>query len=666
MKKTLLFLIYFLLIQNQTNSQSLWNLGYRPGETWDVAGDTSIQNLVNILNDTSLISLDFPNQERYLSAAQILAVNHGSSERSFISAKLNRFANFNSPNFKWEYYYKYQQIRGFLGDSGAIAGMDSIVRFSPELTYRLNAIGYLSVVGKFEYYDTVKKTFLTGSADERDNAIELLGYYGKDSRFSDEASNLLGEIVSDSTTRVGPGGISAISTASVLAKFNKPRAIQLLNQRFQSSIGEERLDFFIELQSLDSAGQPERSMYVVPLESDEITRSLYIPIYSMIKNNNYTKRFIQPFYIKFVKDQWQTETSTMIKWNIKDFLDAFIPTRLPDTVALSSYLDTLISLKNQVTNYGWLGDSFFSIQLDNILTTIHNYIVAGDSNNCGRQIKFFQQGVDSVYNDSTHANNRFLTPEGWKFLHYNAQYILDRLPVPPSQFKLNMNINGNGGVNKSPNYDLYDSANTVQLTAIPSTGYFFSSWSGDASSSTNPLPLVMNGNMTVTATFIQSTFVITASTGANGTISPSGEVNVNYGASQIFTITPNTGYHIDSVFVDNIYVGNLPIDTISNVTANHSISAKFAINQYTLTIQLNGSGTVLLNPNQSTYSYGASVQLTAKAATGSGEQIVKPQLPAPKGWKFDHWELDASGTANPITITMNANKNVRAVFVPTY
>ncbi|GAH77647.1 unnamed protein product, partial [marine sediment metagenome] len=48
---------------------------------------------------------------------------------------------------------------------------------------------------------------------------------------------------------------------------------------------------------------------------------------------------------------------------------------------------------------------------------------------------------------------------------------------------------------------------------------------------------------------------ITASAGANGGITPSGSVNVNYGGSQAFTITPDTGYHIADVLVDGSSVG---------------------------------------------------------------------------------------------------------------
>ncbi len=50
-------------------------------------------------------------------------------------------------------------------------------------------------------------------------------------------------------------------------------------------------------------------------------------------------------------------------------------------------------------------------------------------------------------------------------------------------------------------------------------------------------------------------YTIQASAGANGSISPSGTVNVFSGANQSFTITPNSGYHVADVVVDGGSVG---------------------------------------------------------------------------------------------------------------
>lgn len=74
----------------------------------------------------------------------------------------------------------------------------------------------------------------------------------------------------------------------------------------------------------------------------------------------------------------------------------------------------------------------------------------------------------------------------------------------------------------------------------------------------------------------QTQFAITAAAGPNGSISPAGNTNVNSGDSQIYIITPNTGYVIDTLIVDGIAVPASPVYTFSNVTAPHYINAYFA------------------------------------------------------------------------------------------
>ncbi len=72
-------------------------------------------------------------------------------------------------------------------------------------------------------------------------------------------------------------------------------------------------------------------------------------------------------------------------------------------------------------------------------------------------------------------------------------------------------------------------------------------------------------------------YTITATSGPNGTISPSGAIEVVQGNNQIFTITPNTGYVIEDVVVDSGSVGPVASHTFSNVTAAHSITATFIL-----------------------------------------------------------------------------------------
>ncbi|MEJ5260058.1 MAG: LamG-like jellyroll fold domain-containing protein [Anaerohalosphaeraceae bacterium] len=69
---------------------------------------------------------------------------------------------------------------------------------------------------------------------------------------------------------------------------------------------------------------------------------------------------------------------------------------------------------------------------------------------------------------------------------------------------------------------------------------------------------------------------------------------------------------------------------------------------YTLTISA-ANGTVSVSPNKASYTSGETVTLTAVPASG---------------YLFSGWSGDASGSANPLVLTMNGNKTVQAAFTP--
>ena len=139
---------------------------------------------------------------------------------------------------------------------------------------------------------------------------------------------------------------------------------------------------------------------------------------------------------------------------------------------------------------------------------------------------------------------------------------------------------------------------------------------------------------------------IAASAGAGGTIVPSGLVNVPCFGSQTFTITPNTGFSVQDVQVDGGSVGAVTSYTFNSVTTDHTIVATF-INQYTLTLTSLGVGSIAASPSQPSYASGTIVHLTPNPGVGFG---------------FSVWGGDASGSANPLNVTMDANKSISAAF----
>jgi len=71
-------------------------------------------------------------------------------------------------------------------------------------------------------------------------------------------------------------------------------------------------------------------------------------------------------------------------------------------------------------------------------------------------------------------------------------------------------------------------------------------------------------------------YSITASAGVNGSITPSGLEYFPSGTTKEYIITPNAGYKVEDVLVNNVSVGALNKYTFVNVTSGHTISATFS------------------------------------------------------------------------------------------
>ena len=72
-------------------------------------------------------------------------------------------------------------------------------------------------------------------------------------------------------------------------------------------------------------------------------------------------------------------------------------------------------------------------------------------------------------------------------------------------------------------------------------------------------------------------YTITATAGANGTLSPQGNVTVANGNDVEFTFKPNNGYKVSKVYVDGaeVQISNNNKFAFKAVNANHTISVTF-------------------------------------------------------------------------------------------
>ncbi|MEI6946993.1 CBM35 domain-containing protein [Paraflavisolibacter sp. H34] len=263
---------------------------------------------------------------------------------------------------------------------------------------------------------------------------------------------------------------------------------------------------------------------------------------------------------------------------------------------------------------------------------------------------------------------------------------------------------------------------STTVTATAAAGYVFSGWSGDATGTTNPLTVAMTANKSITAQFsavavsgttIRLEEAVTPTAGycsvdgkrentnggadngyylnADNAVAKGINWNVQAPAAGTYQLTwrfaslsgdragkllvngtavvpslsfPATGawtsWTVAPAVSVNLAAGTNTIrleattaDGLANidwmeVTGDNPLAAScgsVAPISYELTTTINGQGTV--SPANGTFSQGETVTLTATPAAG---------------WQFAGWSGLPNTTANPVTVTMDGNKAVTAIF----
>ena len=239
-----------------------------------------------------------------------------------------------------------------------------------------------------------------------------------------------------------------------------------------------------------------------------------------------------------------------------------------------------------------------------------------------------------------------------KLLYFIIVIVIASCTKDPILYTLTTSVNPTEGGTLSPVTTQFEEGETVVLSAIPSAEYNFFAWSGVSGSSASA-SIVMDSDKAVTAVFTKKRYAL------NILIEGEGEVNekiikagvsTDYNSGTIIELSASPAS--EWVFVE--WKGDFSdVENPTQITINKpkNITAVFEKKQYPLNIEIEGNGSVeekIIKPGLANdYNSGTIIQLNAVPENG---------------WSFLKWSGDLLSSKNPIEITVDMAKTIKAEF----
>ena len=222
----------------------------------------------------------------------------------------------------------------------------------------------------------------------------------------------------------------------------------------------------------------------------------------------------------------------------------------------------------------------------------------------------------------------------------------------PILYTLTTSTNPTEGGTLLPSSAQFEEGETVVLSATPSEEYAFFSWSG-VSGTNNTTSIVMDSDKSVVALFVKKQYSLKVSIEGEGQVTEKiikAGVSTDYNSGTIVELSANPTS--EWVFIE--WKGDLSgTKNPAQITINEpkNITAVFEKKQYPLNIEIEGEGSV--------------EETIIKAGTpnsyNSGTVVSLKAFPE-NGWSFLKWSGDVLSFENPIEITVDTSKNIKAEF----
>ncbi|MCB0112110.1 MAG: InlB B-repeat-containing protein, partial [Caldilineaceae bacterium] len=169
---------------------------------------------------------------------------------------------------------------------------------------------------------------------------------------------------------------------------------------------------------------------------------------------------------------------------------------------------------------------------------------------------------------------------------------------------------GNGSLVVTPKKEFYFYGDNVTVTALPAAGWTLDGWSGDSTGRDNPITLVMDGNKSVIARFVEAPYQLTTTVAGQGTIKRSPDLQFfKDGDNVLLTAEAAPGWRFAG-WTGALSGTENPVTVTMN--SDKTVSANFVQIGYTVAVDVASTvantdataNTVAIAPAKSSYSYG--------------------------------------------------------------
>lgn len=198
--------------------------------------------------------------------------------------------------------------------------------------------------------------------------------------------------------------------------------------------------------------------------------------------------------------------------------------------------------------------------------------------------------------------------------------------------------------------------NPLVLNAEPIPGWSFTEWTslqGSVMTTTNPVEVAFPYNEVITANFEQNFYEVATSVNDGMDGETGGSVNVSeppteqgYEYNQLANVTASAeaGWQFDG-WTGDVTSADAMLTLV--MTKSYSLTANFSQIPYTVSVIVDGDGSVASDPESGPYYLNDSVALTATASAG---------------WSFAGWSGDLTGSDASQALMVDGNKSVMALF----